>query len=57
VPITDEPREVPVQSPEFGWTCARSQEWATCMDGTNLVVGQRGPGDVLRWYCFKEGGF
>jgi hypothetical protein len=55
--MTDEPREVRVAKPRFGWLCASSQEWATCGVGTNLVVGQRGPDDVLRWYCFRERSF
>jgi hypothetical protein len=55
--ITDQPTEVRVNNPTFGWTCASSHNTQTCPLGTNLVVGQRGSGDVLKWYCFREGIF
>jgi hypothetical protein len=54
--VDSQAREVRVNDRRFGWHCASTQEWATCNEGTNLIVATRNRNSI-NWYCLKETSF
>ena len=56
--VTDSGVAIPIPPDgEIHWRCASSSEAAHCGTNSNLVIAQKGPGDALRWYCFRQDPF